>query len=96
MAVKLHRCSVTWIKGPHPCWKVQKALDESGVPYELVLHPAFPRSRRNDLHATTGQRLLPALELEDGTTLREQSSELAARIRRGELSDARPAGDASV
>jgi hypothetical protein len=44
--VKLHRCSTLWIKGPHPCWQVQKALDEKGVDYELVRHPAFPRGRR--------------------------------------------------
>ena len=31
MAVKLHRCSNVWVKLPgHPCWKVQKALDEKG------------------------------------------------------------------
>ena len=39
MAVKLHRCSNIWVKLPgHPCWKVQKALDEKGVDYELVKH----------------------------------------------------------
>ena len=27
MAIKLHRCGAMWMKGPHPCWKVQKALD---------------------------------------------------------------------
>ena len=32
MAVKLHRCSTMWLKiGAHPCWKVQKALDEQGI-----------------------------------------------------------------
>lgn len=84
MAVKLHRCSVMWIKGPHPCWKVQKALDESGVPYEIVTHPPL-RGRRKDLEAKSGQRKLPVIEFEDGRTLREESSDLAARIRRGEL-----------
>ena len=29
MAVKLHRCSAMWVKiDGHPCWRVQKALDE--------------------------------------------------------------------
>ena len=29
MAVKLHRCPSMWVKMKgHPCWKVQKALDE--------------------------------------------------------------------
>ena len=32
MALKLHRCGTTWIKGPHPCWKVQEALAEAGIP----------------------------------------------------------------
>jgi hypothetical protein len=84
MAVKLHRCGVMFIKGPHPCWRVQKALDEAGVEYELVKHPAL-RGRRTGLMQTTGQRLLPALELPDGTVIREESSKLAARIRKGEL-----------
>lgn len=86
MAVKLHRCSITWIRGPHPCWRVQKALDDAGIPYELVKHPAFPRGRRDELAAKTGQRALPAIEFEDGTTLREESKDLAARIRAGQLS----------
>jgi glutathione S-transferase len=84
MAVKLHRCSATWIKGPHPCWRVQKALDEAGVPYEVVKHPSF-RGRRDDLAARTGQRKLPAIELGDGRTVREESRDLAARVRNSEL-----------
>ena len=36
MAIKLHRCSNTWVKiSAHPCWKVQKALDEQGIQYEV-------------------------------------------------------------
>jgi glutathione S-transferase len=80
MAVKLHRCSTLWVKGPHPCWKVQKALDDAGIEYELVKHPAFPRGRRHELLQLSGQRLLPAIELEDGTILREESKELVAWI----------------
>jgi hypothetical protein len=35
--IKLHRCSAMWVKiGGHPCWRVQKALDEKGVEYEVV------------------------------------------------------------
>jgi glutathione S-transferase len=83
--VKLHRCGNLWIKGPHPCWRVQHALDEAGISYELVTHPAFPRSRRRELEALTGQRTLPVVELADGTFVREDSRALAARIReRGE------------
>jgi glutathione S-transferase len=86
MAVKLHRCSTTWIKGPHPCWQVQQALDEEGIDYELVRHPAFPRGRRKEYIALTGQKLFPALELEDGRVVREESKDLVARIHEGRLS----------
>jgi glutathione S-transferase len=85
MAVKLHRCSTLWIKGPHPCWKVQQALNEAGVDYDVVKHPAFPRGRRTDYIALTGQRLFPAIELEDGRVIREESKDLVARIRDGRL-----------
>jgi len=85
MAVKLHRCSTMWIKGPHPCWQVQKALEDAGVEYEVVKHPAFPRGRRRQYIELTGQKLLPAIELEDGTVIREQSKDLAVRVREGRL-----------
>lgn len=85
MAVKLHRCSITWIRGPHPCWRVQKALDEAGVPYEVVQHPPR-RGKREALEGKSGQRKLPVIEFEDGTTLREESADLIARIRAGQLS----------
>jgi glutathione S-transferase len=75
-----------WVKGPHPCWQVQKALDEQGIEYEVVRHPAFPRSRRKDYIALTGQKMFPAIELEDGRVVREDSSDLAERIRAGRLS----------
>lgn len=75
-----------WVKiGGHPCWRVQKALDEAGIAYEVVKHPVLPRSRRTDLVARTGQRMLPAIELEDGTIIREESKDLAERIRAGRL-----------
>ena len=86
MAVKPGRCSTTWIEGPHPCWQVQKALQDEGIEYEFVRHPAFPRGRRKDYIALTGQQLLPAIELEDGRVIREESKDLAARIREGRLS----------
>lgn len=87
MAVKLHRCTVTWIKGPHPCWKVQHALDEAGIPYEVVKHSPL-RGRRPEVEQKTGQRKLPLLEFEDGTTLREESKDLVARIAAGAMSSA--------
>jgi hypothetical protein len=85
MSVKLHRCGTMWIKGGHPCWKVQQALDEAGVDYEVVKHPAIPRGRRKEYIALTGQKLFPAIELEDGRVIREQSKDMAARIRDGRL-----------
>jgi glutathione S-transferase len=73
-----------WVKGPHPCWKVQKALEESSVDYEVVKHPVR-RSKRADYIALTGQKLFPAIELEDGTIIRRESSELAQMVRSGQL-----------
>ena len=85
MTVKLHRCPVTFAKSSrHPCWKVQTALDEAGVEYEVVKEP-LRRSKRTDLERRSGQRLLPAIEFEDGTILREESDELAARIMQNRL-----------
>jgi glutathione S-transferase len=85
MAVKLHRCSTMWLKiGPHPCWKVQKALDDAGIEYEVVKH-AVLRGKRPEVEALTGQRVLPAIELEDGTVIRRDSKELAEMIRSGQL-----------
>jgi glutathione S-transferase len=90
MAIKLHRCSGTFIKGPHPCWKAQKALDDAGIPYELVIHSAF-RPRRPEVEQLSGQRKLPLVEFEDGTILGD-SAEIAGRARAGTLVQ-RPAAD---
>lgn len=82
--VTLHHCSCTWLRVPgHPCATVRSALDDRGIAYDLVTHPLFPRSRRTELEARTGQRLLPVIELADGTIIREESAELARRIRAG-------------
>ena len=89
MAIKLHRCSNVWLKiGPHPCWKVQKALDEQGIDYELVTGP-LRRGKRDDIEALSGQRQYPVIEFEDGSVYREQSSDMAARIRDGKLFEGR-------
>ena len=89
MTIKLHRCPVMFAKSSgHPCWKVQRALDDAGIEYEVVKRPVR-KSKRTDLAERSGQRLLPAIEFEDGTILREESSDLAARIRDGRLSMAR-------
>jgi glutathione S-transferase len=83
--VKLHRCSSTWAKiGGHPCWKVQKALDEQGIEYEIVKGP-IRRGKRDELEKLSGQRKYPVLELPDGEIYRAESDEMAARIRTGGL-----------
>jgi glutathione S-transferase len=85
MAVKLHRCSTMFVKiEGHPCWRVQKALDEQGIDYEVVKGPLRP-GKRDDLERLTGQRKYPAIEFEDGTTYRAESKDMAERIRNGEL-----------
>jgi glutathione S-transferase len=88
MAVKLHRCGLIWMKASfHPCWVVQKALADAGIEYEVVTGP-LRRSARRELIARTGQALYPAVELEDGRIVREESGELARRIREGRLYEA--------
>jgi len=85
MAVKLHRCRLTWVKiGTHPCWKVQKTLDEEGIEYEVVKEPLRDRSAIKEL---SGQSKYPAIELEDGRVYREESKDMVARIRAGKLFD---------
>jgi glutaredoxin len=88
MAVKLYRCSNLWAKfGGHPCWRVQKALDEAGIEYEIVKGP-YRRRDRSELERLSGQRAYPVIVFEDGTAYREQSKEMAARIRAGTLAAA--------
>jgi glutaredoxin len=90
MSVKLHRCPVTWAKfDGHPCWKVQKALDEQGVEYEVVKGPVRS-GKRDELEKLSGQRQYPAIEYEDGRVYREDSKQMAARIRAGKLLDDEP------
>jgi glutathione S-transferase len=85
MAVKLHRCSAMWAKmDAHPCARVQKALDEQGIEYEVVKGPLRP-SKREDLARISGQRKYPTIEFEDGSAYREESKDMAARIRAGNL-----------
>jgi glutaredoxin len=84
-AVKLYRCSTMWVKiDAHPCWKVQRALDEQGIDYEVVKGPTR-KSKREELQQLSGQRKYPVIELADGTAYRAESGEMAARIRAGEL-----------
>jgi hypothetical protein len=80
-----------WLKiEVHPCWRVQKALDESGIEYDLAIGP-LPRRKRRDLAKLTGQWLYPAIEFDDGGVYRDQSKRMAERIRSGQLFEKRGA-----
>jgi glutathione S-transferase len=94
MAVKLHRCSTMWVKiNAHPCWKVQKALDEQGIEYEVVKGP-LRSGKRDALDQLSGQRKYPVIEFEDGRVYREESAQMAERIRAGKLLDGAEPGQA--
>ncbi len=85
MAVKLHRCSNVWVKLPgHPCWRVQKALDDQGIECELVKLP-WQRGKRDEVEQLSGQRKYPVIEFEDGSVYREESKDMEATIRAGKL-----------
>jgi len=84
--VKLHRCPFTFLHTDvDACWKVQRALDEQGVEYEIVKAPYFPKSRRTEIERLSGQRLLPVVEFEDGSAYRAESDDMAATVRSGRL-----------
>jgi glutaredoxin len=85
VAIKLHRCPVMWFRsGIHPCWRVQSALDEQGIDYEVVKGPLLP-GKRDDLEQLSGQRKYPTIQFEDGSVYREESADMAKRIRSGRL-----------
>ncbi len=87
MAVKLYRCSNVWVKlGGHPCWRVQKALDEQGVEYEIVKGPQR-RAKRDQVAQVSGQRSYPVIQFEDGSIYREESKAMAETIRAGKLQE---------
>jgi glutathione S-transferase len=81
--VKLHRCSYTFLHTDlDACWRVQRALDEQGVEYEVVKH-GFGKGKRPKVEALSGQSKLPVLEVQGGEVYREESKEMAERIRAG-------------
>ena len=85
MAVKLLRCSGQWVKiKAHPCWKVEKALQDMGIDYERVNLPAG-KGNRSDVEAITGQTKYPAIQFEDGSVYREESKDMERTIRDGKL-----------
>lgn len=86
MAVKLHRCPHVWIKiNSHPCWRVQKALDDAGVEYEIIKESWPGRKNRTAVIEATGQNGLPAIESGDGTWYREESAAMAKAIAAGKF-----------
>jgi glutathione S-transferase len=85
--MRLHRCGNRARFGP--CWRVQKALDDAGVPYDVVKGPLLS-GKRDRVQQLTGQRKYPAIEFEDGSAYREQSKDMAATIAAGALDSKRP------
>jgi hypothetical protein len=89
MAIKLYRCSNMWVKlQGHPCWRVQSALDEQGIEYEVVKGP-LRKGKRDEVEQLSGQRAYPVIQFEDGSVYREESKDLAATIRAGKLDEGR-------
>jgi hypothetical protein len=83
--VKLHRCSWTFLHTDlDACWRVQRALDEQGIEYEVVTH-GYGKGKRPAVVDLSGQKLLPVIELEDGSAYRADSKDMAARVRSGAL-----------
>jgi glutathione S-transferase len=85
--VKLHRCSWTFLHtDADACWKLQRALDEQGIEYEVVQHGyGKGKKMRAGIEELSGQKYLPVLELPDGSVYRAESDEMAARVRTGGL-----------
>jgi glutathione S-transferase len=83
--VILHRCSWTFLHTDlDACWRVQRALDEQGVEYEVVKH-GFGKGQRPEVVELSGQKLLPVIELPGGEVYRAESKDMAARVRAGGL-----------
>ena len=84
----LHRCGTPWKFGP--CWRVQKALEDHGIRYEVVAGPWRPENRTVVVEGT-GQPFYPAIRFEDGSWYREELKEMARTISRGRLLELREA-----
>jgi glutaredoxin len=95
MAVKLLRCSGQWVKiKAHPCWKIEKALQDMGIEYERVNLPSG-RGKRDEVQSLTGQRKYPAIQFEDGSVYREESKDMERTIRDGKLMEKAGGGAAA-
>ena len=95
MAVKLLRCSGQWVKiKAHPCWKVEKALQDVGIEYERVNLPAG-RGKRDEIQSLSGQKKYPAIQFDDGSVYREESKDMERTIRDGKLMEKAGGGAAA-
>ena len=95
MAVKLYRCSNLWVKlAGHPCWRVQRELDNAGIDYQIVKGPFSP-GKRDELERLSGQRKYPVIQFEDGSVYREESKQMAETIKSGRLMEKRAGSPAS-
>jgi len=85
--IKLHRCSYTFLHiDMDACWKVERALKEQGVPYEVVKHGwGKSDSSRSEVIELSGQKLLPVIETPAGEVYRAESDDMAARVRNGDF-----------
>lgn len=84
--VQLHRCPFTFVHNNlDHCWKVQKALDEQGIDYEVITEPLYPRGRRKNVIRLSGQHMLPMIEFENGSAYRAESADMAETINAGRL-----------
>ena len=85
MKVKLHTCPFPFLRvAGHSCWRVESALRDAGIEYEIVKQPVA-RGKRARIEELTGQRLVPVVESEGGVAYRAESVEMAAVIRAGGL-----------
>jgi len=95
MTVKLLRCSGQWVKiKAHPCWKVEKALQDMGIEYERVNLPSG-RGKRDQIESLSGQKKYPAIQFEDGSVYREESKDMERTIRDGKLMEKAGGGAAA-
>jgi hypothetical protein len=67
-----------------PLLAVQKALNDQGIHYEVVVGPWRPKNRTAVIEGT-GQPLYPAVQFEDGSWYREESKDMARTISEGHL-----------
>jgi glutaredoxin len=96
MAVKLFRCSGQWVKiKAHPCWKVEKALQDMGIEYERVNLPSG-RGKRDEIQSVSGQKKYPVIQFEDGSVYREESKDMERTIRDGKLMEKAGGGAATA